>query len=118
MSSAQDDSTMVHTSSAKGSGRVTTEDLSWAAGWLLAYEGEDGATAAESADSDDPFVQRARRVAAWLDTEVNRRQLEADITDIIRQGGGDPKNARHRATVRSALRAQKTDPSDSKKVRP
>lgn len=55
--------------------RVTADDLSWAAAWLLAYEGEDGVTAAATdTNSDDPFVRRARRVAAWLDAEVNRRQ--------------------------------------------
>lgn len=86
--------------------RVTIDDLSWAAGWLLAYESEDGVPAGTDEDSDDPLVQRARRVAAWLDAEVTRRQREADITDIIKQAGGDPKNPTQRARARRPLRHQ------------
>ena len=54
--------------------RVTKEDLDWAAMWLGAYEGEDGEPASDSPDSTDEYVQRARRVMAWLDAEVARRE--------------------------------------------
>lgn len=53
--------------------RVSREDLDWAALWLESYEGDDGVPARDSPDSGDECVQRARRVAAWIDAEVARR---------------------------------------------
>ena len=82
--------------------RVTTEDLTWAAGWMLAYEGDDGVPAEHAEDSTDPFVLRCRRVAAWMDAEVARREREAAVRTVVRQAGL-PVTAKSRAAARRAL---------------
>jgi hypothetical protein len=48
-------------------GRVTAEDLAFAADWLRAYEPA----------PDDDSGERAERVAEWLDAEVSRREVAA-----------------------------------------
>lgn len=82
--------------------RVTAEDLAWAATWLGAYEGYDGVPADDSPDSDDEQVQTARRVAAWLRSEVARREERAVVRSVSASTGAAPSRVRER--LRAHLR--------------
>jgi hypothetical protein len=76
--------------------RVTADDLEWAAGWLEAYEDDQGVPA-ERSTSDDEFVQIAQRVAAYLRIEAGRRHDAAIVRNLVRSTGASP------ARVREAL---------------
>ncbi len=98
--------------------RVSLEDLSWAAGWLLAYEGMQGVpVAGQQPEDDDEFQARARRVAAWLDAEVSRRIEDAGVRKVAKRTGVSMTRAR--AALRRSLAAQDaadaadTDPQSS-----
>lgn len=61
--------------------QVTRADLVWAADWMV------GA-------SDDASVLRARRVAAWIEAEIDRRADEVRVRELVRQYGLTPAQAR------------------------
>lgn len=82
--------------------RVTIEDLHWAAGWMGAYEDDDGVPA-ERSTSDDELVQRARRVMDWLDAEADRRREDADVRRVQRAAAARGRNV-STAAARAALR--------------
>jgi hypothetical protein len=84
--------------------RVTAADLSWAAGWLLAYEGEGGTTEHSDPANDDEQQAICRRVAAWLDREVERRMIEKATDDVISKVKADTGRTVDRATARKAIR--------------
>ncbi len=69
---------------------VTVDDLSFAADWMEAYEGQD----------DDDNNAAAARVAAWLRAEITRRAEAAAVRKLAAETGADP------ARCREALRRQ------------
>lgn len=68
--------------------RVSADDLEFAATWLEAYDG-----AAEDGTLDDNDYA-ARRVAAWLRAEAQRRYDRAVVTRVVRETGVSREQAR------------------------
>lgn len=69
---------------------VSITDLEYAADWLRAYEvGDD--------PSDIERNEAQLRVAAWLDAEITRRQVDAAVRGAARKHGVSP------ARIRAAL---------------
>lgn len=64
--------------------RVSVDDLLFAATWLEGYEGED----------DDANNEAAARVAAWLRTEVDRREEAVIVSRLIKTTGLSRAKAR------------------------
>lgn len=89
--------------------RVTSDDLQWAATWLMAYEGASGVpAAAQSPDDDDEQQAVARRVAAWIETEVTRRTRESNrrvlAKRVAERTGLSPQDPDVQAAVRNTIR--------------
>jgi hypothetical protein len=83
--------------------RVSADDLAFAADWLDAYDGadEDG-----TPDAND---DAARRVAAWLRAEIERRAEDAAVRDLVKSTGAPPTR------IRSALRRSIAEQRASRK---
>ena len=52
---------------------VNIDDLEYAVTWLLSLEDENG-NPAESSDSDEEDIQAVKRVAAWIEKEIAKRE--------------------------------------------
>jgi len=89
--------------------RTTTDDLAFAAQWLLAYEGESGnPVASQDPEDDDEQQASLRRVAAWIEAEIARRAAAAHERALTREvatrHGRPVTDPDVRTAVRNSLR--------------
>lgn len=82
-------------------GRVSADDLAFAAEWMDAY---DGADTDGNLDEND---HAARRVAAWLRAEADRRANARAVRDLVSKTGATPAQAR--AALRKAMSQHRTE---------
>jgi hypothetical protein len=75
--------------------RVSIDDLAFAAQWLMAYEGGSGTPVAAQEPRDDDEQQAAlRRVSAWVQAEIVRREEDAKVRVLAARTGATPARAR------------------------
>lgn len=57
---------------------MTIEDLRFMRGWVDAYEPDDEA---------DPNIVRVKRIVNWVDAEIERREVDKVIRDVMADTG-------------------------------
>ena len=83
---------------------VSVDDLALAAQWLLSLEGESGSPiAAQEPEDDDEDQARLRRVSAWINAEIARREEDALVRAVARKHGRKPSDPVVRQSVQAHL---------------